>query len=177
MSEPIHAPAIEQVPEYFRQYLNQIEEADLLLALRAESIRLRDLLREFNEERAGFRYADGKWSVREILGHILDSERVFCYRALCIARGERVSLPGFDENAYVAQSRSDGRSLASLVEELENVRAATANLFVSLDGDVLDRTGTANGQPTTPRILGFIIAGHAAHHRRVLKERYLEEWT
>jgi hypothetical protein len=173
MSEPIQAPATEQVPAYFRQYLSQVEDADLLLALRAESIRLRDLLREFNEERAGFRYADGKWSVREILGHLLDSERVFSYRAMCIARGESASLPGFDENSYVAESRADGRSLASLVEELENVRAATANLFESFESDVLDRMGTANGQRLSPRTLGFIIAGHATHHRRVLKERYL----
>lgn len=173
MTEPILAPDAESLPEYFRHYLGEIEDDDLLLALRAGGIRLRDLLREFNEEMAGHRYAEGKWSVREVLGHLIDAERVFCYRAMAAARGETADLPGFDENEYVTQSRADGRSLASLVEELENVRAATSNLFESFESDMLDREVRANGQTVTPRMIGFIIAGHEQHHRRVIRDRYL----
>jgi len=173
MQREIEKPAPEVVPAFYQRYVAEIEDDDLLEALRAEQILLRDLLRPLNEERAEHRYAEGKWSVKELLSHLLDAERVFAFRALCFARGEQQSLPGFDENAYVASSRADARSLASLCEEMEHLRGATIAMYEAMDEEQLDLVGSANEVRMSARALGWIIAGHAAHHRRVIAERYL----
>ena len=173
MQRHIDKPAQDAIPPFYRGYVAEIEEGELLAALRAEQILLRDMLRTLGEERAEHRYAEGKWSVKELLSHLLDAERVFAFRALCFARGERQALPGFDENEYVASSRADTRSLASLCEELEHLRAATIVMFETFGEAQLDLVGTANDVRISVRALGWVIAGHAAHHRRVIAERYL----
>lgn len=173
MSHVISRPDSSAVHEFYRGYLNELEGDDLLQMMRAGSIRLRELCRELGEERVGHRYAEGKWTVGQLLNHLADSERVFAYRALSFARGESQELPGFSENDYAAQSRADGRSLASFVEELEQVRGATLSLYSNLEDDVLDRQGTANGVAMSVRAIGYVIAGHEVHHTAVLRERYL----
>jgi hypothetical protein len=123
-------------------------------------------------ERETFRYAPGKWSIREIVGHLNDAERVFGYRAFCISRGERKPLPGFDEQRYVAEADSNRQPLAALVEEFAALRAAKLVLFRRLDPRAFKQIGTANDAPISVRALAFILAGHVRHHLGVLQLRY-----
>lgn len=124
-------------------------------------------------DRWEFRYAPGKWTTKEVFQHIIDIERVFSYRALCFARNERAPLPGMDENAYQAQSRAGHRKPDDIMRELETVRRSTVELFESFDEEALRGSGTANGKHVTVPALGWIIAGHAEHHLRIIRERYL----
>jgi hypothetical protein len=122
---------------------------------------------------AGRTYAPGKWTLKQVLGHMIDDERIFAYRALCIARGDRRELPGFDENEYMAGSDFETRPLASLLEEYRTVRAATISLFAPLPPEAWRRRGVVNGYEASVRGLAWHIAGHELHHLRVLRERYL----
>jgi uncharacterized damage-inducible protein DinB len=130
------------------------------------------LLLPLTEAQAMHRYAEGKWSVKEVIGHLADAERVFAYRALCIARGDQAALPGFDENSYVVNAQSDRRPFWEIVEELRAVRAATLALLHGFDPAAGERVGNANGRPVSVRALVWIIAGHELHHLGVLRERY-----
>ncbi len=136
----------------------------------AETVAVLDAV---GEERAGFRYAPGKWSVREVVGHCVDTERVFAFRALAAARGEPAALPGYDENAYVAAADFERRTLNSLLGEWTATRRATLALFRNLGAEALARRVVANGVPVTARALAWITAGHELHHRRILRERYV----
>ncbi|HYE58379.1 MAG TPA: DinB family protein, partial [Rhodothermales bacterium] len=140
--------------------------------LERQATELDALLRSLDEERARHRYAPGKWSVKEVLGHVTDAERIFAYRLLCIARGDQTSFPGFDENAYVPNSGADDRSMDDLLDEFAAVRRATLALLRGLPDAAMTRIGTANGQLVSVRALPFILAGHAQHHLNVLRERY-----
>jgi hypothetical protein len=121
---------------------------------------------------AATRYAPGKWSVKEVVCHLADAERVFAYRALSIARGDQTPLPGFDENAWAPQSGADARPIGDLLDEFTAVRAATVRLLRGLDAPAWSRSGTASGKPVTVRALAYIMAGHELHHLSILKERY-----
>jgi uncharacterized damage-inducible protein DinB len=123
-------------------------------------------------DRAGYRYAPGKWSVRELLVHLSDVERIMTYRALRVARGDTMPLPGFDENAYAPLSNAEAHPIAALAEAWSDVRRATLSLFRLLPEEAWSRRGTANGAPVSPRALAWIIAGHERHHLQVLGERY-----
>ena len=122
---------------------------------------------------AGLTYAPGKWTLKEVLGHLIDDERIFAYRALCVARGDRRPLPGFDEKAYVAATRFEDRTLQSLAEEYRAVRAASVSFFRSLNAGEWTRRGEVNGYEASVRGLAFHIAGHELHHLRVVREKYL----
>ena len=124
------------------------------------------------EERERFRYAEGKWSVRELAGHLVDTERVLGYRAVCIARGESAPLPGFDENAYAASSGHDECRLPDLAEELLSLRASHLLLLRHVPEAAWTRRGIANDNPATPRAMAYVMAGHVRHHLAVLAERY-----
>lgn len=141
-----------------------------LLARQGEATPTR--LRAVPEARGGHRYAPGKWSVKEVIGHLADVERVMAYRALRTARGDATPLPGFDENAYVPLSGADAQPLTLLADEWADVRRATLSLFRHLPPDAWTRRGTASGFPVTVRALAWIIAGHERHHLGVLAERY-----
>jgi uncharacterized damage-inducible protein DinB len=130
------------------------------------------LLAGVSDAKALHRYAPGKWSVKEVVGHVMDTERVFCYRALRFARADDKPLQGFDENAWVPAGRFDSRSLADLAGELDAVRRATIPLLRGLDTEALARRGTANNNPISVRALAWIIAGHERHHVGILHERY-----
>lgn len=158
---------------YYRRYVDTVPAGDLLVTLEKQLEELVALVDGVGEARAGHRYAEGKWSVKELLGHVADTERIFAVRTLCAARGEPADLPGFDENAYVARANFDARTLNSLLGELTAVRRATLALLRSLDEEALARRVTANGHPMTARALAWIIAGHERHHANVLRERYL----
>lgn len=159
---------------YYERYLESVPDGDLLRLLEEGAEEVLDLLRAFGEGRADHRYAPGKWSVKAVVGHVADTERVFAYRALRFARGDATPLPGFEQDAYVAAAGFDRRTLADLAEEFADVRKATLKLFAGFDAPALLRSGVASGHPLTVRAAGWIIAGHAQHHAQILRERYLQ---
>lgn len=175
MSSPKFALVRPEATEYaphFEKYVSKVPGNDVVSLLESQRLQTAQLFAASTERDGNFRYAQGKWTVKEIVGHVNDSERVFSYRALCIARGEQTALPGFEQDDYVVTASFGERSLADLVQESAIVRAATLALFRSLDAAAWVRRGTASGSSVTVRALAFIIAGHELHHREILKERY-----
>lgn len=165
-------PPASEYRAYFDRYVSLVEELDLPALLEHQASSLREGLVGLSEERAGFRYAPGKWSVREVLGHMVDTERVFGFRALSIARGELASLPPFDENAYAVLAGHDRCSITGLVDEFTQVRNSHVLLFRHMDDAAWERLGRVDGHPTSTRAVAFIMAGHVRHHARVLSTRY-----
>jgi hypothetical protein len=161
------------VAEFYQSYLEQVKENDLHAALKKNTRQFRKLLKSIPRKKIDYAYAAGKWTLREMLQHIIDSERVFAYRALRFSRMDPAPLAGFDENQWAAHAGGDGRSWKDLLEEFKSVRNATQYLFDSLSDDQLKFVGEANGRPLNAFTLGFIIPGHLAHHMRIIKERYL----
>jgi len=164
---------LETVPPFYKNYVKQIEETDLLQALRISGHRCLELVHSIPEEKVDFRYADRKWTIRELLCHIIDAERIFAYRALRFARNDKTDLAGFEENDYAIQANASGRSIQKITGEMAHLRSATIDLFESFTPEMLIRKGTANKNELSVIVLGFIIAGHETHHCNVLKERYL----
>ena len=168
---PPASDGVEFAP-YFAKYIALVPAGDVIATLETQLAETIAMLDEAGEARAGHRYAEGKWSVREVVGHAIDTERIFTYRALAAARGEANALPPFDENVYVAHAGFDARTLGSLLDEWTAVRRATLALFRNLDHEALTRRATANGAPISARALAWIIAGHELHHRELLRWRY-----
>lgn len=165
-------PDLERIPHFYHKYINLVEGADLNLLFKQNQATIGDFLAAIPEEKWNFRYAEGKWSIKELVQHLIDTDRIFSYRALCIARGETASLPGFDEKPYAAASQADQRAKESLLHELKTVQESTALLFQSFTDDQLERFGTANNNPIQVRAIGFISIGHMLHHKNVLQEKY-----
>jgi hypothetical protein len=157
---------------YFERYVSLVPEGDVLPVLKYQVSAVQAACGPVSEERAGFRYAPGKWSVRQVLGHIIDTERVFGYRALCIARGEVLSLPSFDENEYAAAAGHDRCPLPELVEEFCALRQSHICMLRHLDRAAWERIGCVNEHPTSARAMAYIMAGHVRHHATVLAGRY-----
>jgi hypothetical protein len=166
-------PDLSTVPEWYHKYINQVKEEDPNSAIQLNTETSIRFLRSIPEEKWSYRYAEGKWSIREMVQHIIDAERIFSYRALCFARGEKISLPGFEENDYAAASKADKRSKEELIEEFATVRRSIQQLFGSFDEEQLNSIGIANNNPISVNAIGFIIPGHVQHHINILKERYL----
>jgi len=166
-------PAENDYASFFAGYVSLVPEEDVLSAIEQQSSETQRLISSLNETRAAHRYAEGKWSVKEVIGHVTDAERVFGYRALCIARGEKNSLPGFDENAYMQNANFDAWRLGDLAESYALVRRANIVLFRNLGEEAWNRRGVANNHEITVRALAFVLAGHERHHLKVLRERYL----
>ena len=168
----IAPPASDEYAEFHKGYIAAVAgETDGLAVLERQRT-LIDRFRQLTPAQAAHRYAEGKWSVKEVIGHLADGERVVSYRLLRIARGDTTPLAGFDENQFVAGSNADRRELGDLVDELAIVRDATIVLVRSLDGDAFAKRGIVNNWPLSARGLVFIIAGHFAHHMKLLRERY-----
>jgi hypothetical protein len=168
------APASgEEYAEYYGRYVARAPAGDVVTTLAAQMVETVDLLRAVPAERTTVGYAPGKWSIRDIVGHVSDAERVFSYRALRIARGDQTPLPGFDEGPYAAAAGANARSMDALLTELLAVRESTLELFSGLSAAAWDRRGTASGHPVSVRGLAWIIAGHELHHRAIVTERYL----
>lgn len=168
-------PDLSQVPAFFHNYINQVPQDNLAEAFRVQSPRLLQAFRQVPAEKRDYRYGEGKWTVKEMLQHIIDAERVFGYRAMCIARGESLSLPAFDENLYAENSKASRRNWDEMIEELECLRKSSEYLFLSFDDDQLDKRGLTNNNPIGVLALGYIVVGHAVHHTNVLEERYLSK--
>lgn len=158
---------------YQHSYIQQVTADDALKQM-AENISIVDnFYKSLPIEKHFYRYAEGKWSPIELLGHLIDTERILAYRAMCIARGEKQSLPGFDEAEYVASTYFNKKSLRSLLQQYKAQRKSTILLFKSFSNQELLRLGLANNQPTSTRALGWLIPGHELHHIKILNERYL----
>ena len=168
----IERPGRDEYADFYAGYIAALPPGDILEILDLQRDQIRHLAENVAGDRETFRYAPGKWSVREMVGHLIDAERVFSYRALCFSRGDATPLPGFDENFYVANADFDSRTLQSLIEELTLLRSANVLLFRSLAPEKLARAGVANTYPVSVRALAFILAGHLQHHFGVLRERY-----
>jgi hypothetical protein len=169
---PIARPATGEYLPYYHKYIALVPEGDVVDMLRSQIGDTLALLGSIDEARGSYRYAPGKWSIKEVVGHMADVERVMAYRALRIARGDATPLPGFDENAYVPAANFDARPLASLAHEFHHVRASTVAFLETLDPTAAARRGTANNAEVSARALAFIIAGHERHHVGLLRERY-----
>ena len=172
MSIAIAPPAADEYAEFHKGYIAAVANETDGLAVLEEQRATIDKLRHLTPEQSSFRYADGKWSPKEVIGHLTDGERVVSYRLLRIARGDQTPLPGFDEGLFVANSNATARDLQDLVGELSVVRDATIALVRSLDEHALAQRGTVNNWSLSARGLVFIIAGHFAHHVNLFRDRY-----
>jgi len=166
-------PADDEYAPFYAGYIAEVPDGDVLDLFQQQADETLALLRPLPVERWHHRYAPGKWSVAEVLGHLCDTERLLSYRALRFARGDETELPGFDENAYVPPARFDDRAPAGLLAEYVAVREATVSLFRGLPSGVGQRRGVANGSPVSVQALLYILTGHERHHLRILRERYL----
>ena len=167
------SPAADESAEYHFTYINQVPAGDIVETLERQGTEMRELLHGISEERSLHRYAPGKWSMREVLSHINDTERVFSFRAYWFARNLGESLPSFDQEVAIAVAGADSRSWQTHVAEWIAVRHATLALFGNLPDDAWMRRGTASGHQFTVNAMAFITAGHVQHHLRLLRERYL----
>ena len=167
----IDRPHPSEFNEYYVRYVDQVQGGDPLASLKQQIARF-EQLRALPEDKARHRYADGKWSVGEVLGHMADTERLFSYRLLHIARGDAAALPGMDEKVWSASAPHASRRLADVADEMIAVRRATIALVESLDAAAIGRSGVASGFPVSARALVWILPGHAAHHLAVLADRY-----
>jgi hypothetical protein len=166
-------PATTDFASFYAGYIGLVEDTDdIVSVIETQSSETQKLLSTLDEVRAGSRYAEGKWSIKEVLGHVADAERIMGYRALAIARGETQSLPGFDENDYVRNAAFDDWKLSELAEHYALVRRANIVLFRNFPAEAWERRGVANGAAITVNALAWIIAGHERHHVNVLRERY-----
>jgi hypothetical protein len=170
----IPRPSPDDVSSYHLQYIAQVPEGDPLAFLETQRDQLSNLLSSLEEAQGNFRYAPGKWSLKEVLGHISDTERIFAFRLLCIARGETQSLPGFEQDDFVLAAHFDSRSLADLLSEFLDIRRASLSLLKSLDAEAIARSGIANNAPLRVATLAYLIPGHAEHHLSVIKAHYLQ---
>lgn len=169
----IARPGTDEYAPYYGTYIGKVPDGDLRAMLASQLAETLALIRSIPESRGGHRYAPDKWSIKGVLGHLADSERIFSYRALRIGRGDTTPLPGFEQDDYVPMGNFDARSLRDLADELAAVRQATLHLFAHLDQAAFERRGTASGKPVSVRALAYIIAGHELHHVGILKTRYL----
>lgn len=167
----IARPAADEFASFYAGYIDKVPGAGPIAALEAQRAAIQTLAK-LSEEKGTHRYAEGKWTVKEVLGHLADAERVFGYRLLRIARADSTPLAGFDENAWAAIAPYDARPVAGVVKELLAVREATLALVGTLDESALNRMAVANGKPVSGRALVWILAGHTQHHLGILHERY-----
>jgi hypothetical protein len=170
----LERPSADEYAPYMAGYVASVPDGDIFEILARQGAAFPAFLQSIGEDRANYRYADGKWTVKEMIGHVNDTERVFSYRALRFARADETPLASFDQDRYVPEGRFDKRTLASLADEFAHLRAATLDLYYHLDNDALARRGTASGFTVSVRAMAFVIAGHVAHHERMLRERYLQ---
>ncbi|MHB1050703.1 MAG: DinB family protein [Bacteroidota bacterium] len=170
----VHKPLAGEYDPYTILYIDNLPDDGLILKhLEENADVLRRLMLSLTPEQSLYRYAPGKWTIKEILLHIIDSERVFVYRALRIARNDATPLAGYDQDPYVAASGANERSMESLLEEYTHTRRSTLSFFSSLSGDAWMRSGTANNKSVTVRALAYIIAGHELHHLKIINGKYL----
>lgn len=166
-------PDLSFIGSFFHNYINQVTEDDIVAAFQKHSPELIHFLERIPPQKYDHRYAEGKWSIKEVLQHIIDAERIFAYRSLRFARKDATPLSGFDENLFVENAKTDKRDWHTLLEEFKVTRRSSEYLFQSFDKDQLLAKGVANNTPTYVLGVGYILVGHSIHHMKILKERYL----
>lgn len=172
MTSTLQRPEAQESSEYFKTYINQVPGNDFLNTIIELQTSTTQLMESFTAEQWDHRYAPGKWTIKEVFLHIIDTEQVMAYRALRIARNDQTPLPGFDQDVLMEHINAEQRSAASILEAYNVMRSASIAQFKYLDDAALSRMGTASGSPISARALAYIIAGHEIHHLKVLKERY-----
>ena len=165
-------PDASEYAPFYHGYVTMVPDGGVVELVRSTGREVLEALGRIPETRGDHRYGPDKWTIREVIGHLIDAERIFTYRALRVARGDRTPLAAFDENEFVKTAGSEARTLASLTRELGAVREATAQLFESLPDEAWGRSGIASGKDVSLRALAYITTGHAMHHLRILRERY-----
>ena len=163
---------LEVVPEFYRGYVSNVKDKSIVVQLIQEGDDTLSIFKRLSPQQVEYRYAEGKWAVKELLAHMIDAERVFAYRALCFARNEKKILHGFDEEMYSKEMNIQNRSILQLINEFANVRASTVDLFTGFSDEMLKREGNVDTNKMSVEMLGYIIIGHEIHHKRVLKEKY-----
>ena len=166
---------LKTVPDFHKRYVEHVKDYDVLEALRISSEETIELVKAIPESKGEYRYAPGKWSIKELLCHMMDVERILSYRALRFARNDKTSLPGFEENDYAPEANAQGRNIKNIANEMHRLRLTTIDLFMNFTPAMLERKGLANNLELSVINLGYIISGHESHHRQILKERYLSE--
>jgi uncharacterized damage-inducible protein DinB len=166
-------PDIESVPPFYKGYVEFVKDMDLLDALRQAAKVVQQTVPYIPEDKGEYRYAEGKWTIKELLNHMMDAERIFAYRALRFSRNDQTPLPPFEENDYAPQANAHSRTIQQMSREMKKLRESTIDLFASLTPEMLEREGTASGKRLSTKNLGYIIAGHDLHHLKILRERYL----
>jgi hypothetical protein len=166
-------PDLSRVPQFYHNYISHVPQDDLMEAFKAQTPAITEFIESIPADKYDYRYGEGKWTIKEVLLHIIDAERIFAYRALRFARKDNTPLPGFDENLFADNSKADKRDWKDMVEEFKVVRKSSEYLFNSLDDDQLNATGVSNNSPVYVLGIGFLLIGHSLHHVRILKERYL----
>ncbi|MDB4891489.1 MAG: DinB family protein [Gemmatimonadetes bacterium] len=165
-------PEAKEYPTFYAGYVASVRDGDIREIVREARDELAKTLNGIEESRGSYRYAEGKWSIKTLIGHMIDAERIFSYRALRLARGDKTPLPGFEENSYAETAGSDARTVADLASEMLDVRTSTIRLFDSIPDDAWDRSAMVSVGEVTARALAYITVGHARHHLNVLRERY-----
>jgi uncharacterized damage-inducible protein DinB len=168
------APDFNTLPKFYNHYVMQVHDMNLLDALEQSNMNLVALLSPVPEDMGEYRYEKGKWSIKELICHMMDAERIFAYRALRFARNDATELAAFEENDYAPQANAHGRTIKQLLQEATTLRKTTIDLFSSFTPEMLERKGTANKNVVSVINIGYIIAGHETHHRNILNERYLK---
>lgn len=166
-------PAFGSYPSYAVDYVKLVETDSVKDSVAKYSNAIADFFKNIPTEKVDYRYAENKWSVKEMLQHIIDAERVFAYRAMCIARKDGTSFPAFDEKSYAANSKASARSWKDLLEEFELTRRSTDLMLLSFDEEQLQQNGTTNNSPNSVNAIAFTLYGHLLHHKKILEERYL----
>jgi uncharacterized damage-inducible protein DinB len=166
-------PDLNSVPSFYKRYVEHVKEMDIVEALKFSSERTLEMIRSIPESKGEYRYAEGKWSIKELLNHMIDVERIMCYRALRFARNDKTDLPGFEENDYAPEANAHARTIAQFADETQRLRETTIDLFASFTPEMMKREGTANKNNMSVLTLGYVVSGHESHHRQILKERYL----
>lgn len=171
----LERPKTDEYLEYYGRYINLVPEGNVLELLASQLNTTLELLHPLSEEQAAHRYAPGKWSIKQVLGHMVDTERIFAYRAMSIARSEQAPLPGMEPDDYENASNSDHRTLKDLLEEFELLRRADLLMLKGFGPEASTRLGTASGATVSVRALAYIMAGHELHHRAILQSKYLTQ--
>lgn len=172
MPMTLSRPAADEYLAYYERYISLVPDGNLIDLLVEQQRDTMRTLRPVDDERGLHAYAEGKWTIKEVIGHLSDAERIFAYRALRFARGDAQPLAGFDENAYAPAGRFNERPIRDLADEFQAIRASTVHLFRHLNEEEMARRGLANGNAISVRALGYVIAGHERHHVTLLRERY-----
>jgi DinB superfamily len=167
---------LDTVPDFHKRYVEHVKDYDVLEALKISSKETLQLINSIPESKGEYRYAPGKWSIKELLCHVMDAERILAYRALRFARNDNTPLSGFEENDYAPEANAQNRKISTIVEEMQRLRLTTIDLFANFTDEMLKRKGLANNLELSVLTLGYIISGHESHHRRILRERYLSQF-